>query len=207
MIEVKKDSTGHKVKESEVLKDRKSTLVGTVDFAGEKALKQLSTLESPKNLTFDAKPLQVKEALVILLEKVKQDKKTLDKLKQDIKESDQKDEEYHLLLLELLNIDNEEMRNRIEKVDELEKDWVLVENNPNETDDTYTTPSWSSATWSAAKTGSNLIWEAGKCSGQICYRVYVESARIGTLLLLGVMVTQNPLFPVMQLIVKYLILK
>ncbi len=193
------------------LKPCELDVVKQTQHAANRSMSELKTLSHGTGKEMQAAPLKVGEALMLLLEKVKGDFKVQSAVIQELssqKEDTPKGEEYRLLLLQLLSCSQEESRRKIEEIADIEKDWVLVENDgsdPSEIPCGYAAPTWGSTLWKAAIAGGSAAWTIGIVSGKIGYRLYVESTRIGTIVLLGIMVVQNPLFPILQMLVKILI--
>lgn len=193
--------------------EKSAKLVKTVELVGEDSLRQLISTEAPEKFGINGKPLQVKEALAFILEKVKQDPDFLEQVTknvEDSKEDTQTAQEYRQLVLAMLKEDDTTTRKRIEAMDKWEKDWVFLKDDgvePEFPPYIYEPPTWGTTAWNATKKSGSAAWTVGKFSGKVGYRVYVESARIGTIALLGFMVVENPLFPILQMVVKHVVLK
>jgi len=194
-------------------KGEEAKVVKTVDIVGDDSLSQLVSTQAPEKFDVHGKPMQVKEALIYVLEQVKQDPELLEQTKKNVEESKEETEEaqgYRQLVLAMLNEDDKETRKRIEEMDKLEKGWVLMENDgiePEFPPYVYQEPTWGTTAWNAAKAGGGAAWTVGKFSGKAAYRLYVETARIAPIILLGVMVVENPMFPILKMVVQHVILK
>jgi hypothetical protein len=192
-------------------KDFSTTAIQRIDITGKACLEPMPLGELTKK-EFEAKPLKVSEALIYLLEKVKRDPETLNALIFEIAESKEhtpKAQEYRFLLLKLLAETNPAaLRTEVEKIADIEKEWVLVENDgiqPSGKIYENLGPTWGQRAWKTTKTVGQTTFSVGCVAGEVTYRIYVEATRIGTIALLGVMIIQNPLFPVLDILVKTLL--
>lgn len=174
------------------------------------SLEQLSIFSQDTQRDVKATPLKPSDVLISLLKEIKQNASIRDASLQMLssrKVENAKDEEIRLQLIQLLSSSRDQTRKQVLAMENIEDEWVIIEND-NEPIDYVATgqdPTWGTRALGLAFSGGSVAWEVVKFSGKVGYRLYVETARLGTLALLGVMVVQNPLFPVMKMLAEVLL--